>query len=200
MLSILKDLPLFDTVLPVALAGLVWTGANILYVGPEIVAPRLAEKTYGPMCERAVQNAFETQRQNHQKTKEIIRNQVRQRVEGLGAIFDYTLGLTHGRDYQDFREAFGPQISNKITGLVDQGLNMASEKMGLDHAPDALAVDPSSYCGCILSEYLGDPVASGLYSTSLRFWKPSKIRRLDQLETRLITTDTCPSPLQGGVQ
>lgn len=54
MFQTLRDLPFFDALAPLLAVGLVWGVIHTAYIGPEIVAPRLAGKTYVPLCQARV--------------------------------------------------------------------------------------------------------------------------------------------------
>ena len=186
MLSLMKDLPLIDTIAPIAIAGLAWTGVNIFYVGPEIVGSRMADKTWLPQCEATVARTETAYRQQWQARVENARREKQREQAQINGLTGALLGGLLG---EEFNRAFGHNITGALGALSElEAQRTLKDRFGTSAPPSPIT---AGYCKCMVSEALEDRVSAGLYSASLRIWKPANIKQLNQLGTQLVSSNRC---------
>ncbi|WP_346894814.1 hypothetical protein [uncultured Roseibium sp.] len=189
MLSMIRDIPFIDAIAPVVIAAMLWTGANVFVIGPDFIAPRLADKTWRPQCNATVENAKTTAVQQWQDEIDRARQQQRSEQDQMNALTGALLGQFFG---EDFNRAFGKDLSGAMTALSELETRKAlQERFG--HSGPVIPVT-GDYCGCVIAEALEDRVSLGLFSASFRIWRPANIQRLDQLSTRLVASPRCGGP------
>lgn len=191
MFSSMRDLPFFDALFPIIAALGVWIGANIFYIGPEIVGPRLAEKYYLPACHAAVvkaRAALEAAKlERLQSQQRQARGKQRQINNLLGGFMRNVLGNEFVEHYRDDPLVQSMQEMMEVGGALEKPIGNLS-------LPSPGPSKPSDYCGCVVSENIGESISTGLFSASLRIWKPENIRRLESLNNGLIKSSICNPP------
>jgi len=244
MISNLRDLPFFESLAPVLIACVTWLGLHILYVGPEVVAPRLAENVHRHQCMVQVNKALtifadtlevEVRRRiglqaeadrrtatartkaeaDHKAARRKAEQLTRQAAEAerqarqiernagafvIGTIVSELLGKEEGRAAGNLARLAG-ELSDSFDKVTGKGAAKVADiaqrapihipREVLKFAPLPTFGVPDDYCGCVINEAFADPVMTGLYSASLRLWKPAVIRRLDGFETGLIPSASC---------
>lgn len=189
MFNLVKEMPFADTLGPICLAALLWTGAHMTVIAPGFVAPRLAEKYYHPGCEIGLKKAFV-------KAKAIERSKIKQAIDQKQAKLRQTKEMTEALFGKFFGRELGQRLKN--SGLLDplKGLPPSLLENDSGTLMPALSADfnPKDYCGCIITHFLYEQISTGLYSASLRLWKPDNIRQLENLASNPVTTPHCPKP------
>ncbi len=188
MLSMIKDLPFIDTVFPIVIAVAIWTGVHVLFIGPEVIGPRLTEKYYMPACRAGVARIKALSEEKQQRAYQAQRRQQEVKKRKAGKLLD---GLT--------TSIFGPEFAEyyKDHPFIKSMQDMA--RMGIELETPTIILPkpsqmPSNYCNCIIAELLSERMATGLYSASLRLWKGNNIRRLQRLNKELPNSSTCGNP------
>lgn len=190
MMSFIRELPFVDTLAPLLIAAGIWTGAHIFVIGPDIVAPRLAEKYYLPTCRAGLQKALVNARNRQQERDENLIREKRAKLEEMNALSGALLRQFFGRDLGGRlgnSPVFNPMNAlqpDVIDRLITQSIPASNSSL----------VSKSGYCACVISEVLRERVSTGLFSASMRIWKPDNIRLLESLETGPVSTPRCPAP------
>ena len=196
MMSMLKDLPFADHIAAVLVVGILWCGAHVLYVGPEVIAPRLTEKYYRPQCRRAL--IAHLQADAHAYVQRIQRDHARQQraaQRDRDALSQITGGLVRQYVGEEFAEMYkNSPIAQTFKGIFDAAQSLQNLPPELPDISVPSESTQAGYCACLIAAHLSDRLAVGLFSASLRLWKPETIVRLENLSTALPATSTCPRP------
>lgn len=191
MLSMLRDLPFIDSIFPVLVAALLWTGAHVYYVGPEVVAPRLAEKYYLPACRAHVAKAQARLSEIRRERTEAAEHAKRRKQE---AVRDALTGMMTGILGDEYMRHYGDHpFFKSMKDITELGITLQNPVEALTDIPRGGETNPADYCGCVVAELLGG-AETGFFSASLRFWKPGNIRRLERIDRELIRSDLCGAP------
>lgn len=185
MLSFMRDIPFIDTIAPIVLAAFLWAGLNILTIGPDVIAPRMTQNIWMPACKAGIQTANAKIQANHQAkinafiaAKRAEQKKIQSMMNPLMQLMGKELAQTLGK---------GLTTTMSIASNIEANQEL-KQRFGTAQ-PQSVA--PANYCGCIISELLQDRVATGLYSASMRLWKPANIQKLDGLGSTLITSNNC---------
>lgn len=159
----------------------------MLFIAPNIVAPRLAEKIYHPRCEAGLKQSWTRAQHSEQQRLNDLYAQKRAEIKRKRQMAEDMLDQTFG--------GLGQQL--KALGLFDS-FDTLSQQMQPPRKGSA-KTDLSSetaqqYCGCVITELLGDKVATGLYSASLRLWTPKSIHQLENADKHPVRVHACPQP------
>lgn len=189
MWNSIKDLPGANTFMPLIAAALLWFGVHAFYVAPEILAPRLAKISYHPACENTL-SALALADNNQQQ--QLLYNQ-RQQQNAKQRMATNILGgfaeMYFGRDFVE-RYKDDPLVKG-IRKFSKDGIQLQTPDLPVPKISQFTMLEQSGYCGCVIAEKLGQRISTGLYSASLRFWKPENIRQLETLSTHLIPSQQC---------
>lgn len=190
MFSMIKDIPYIDTIMPLLLALGLWTAAHIFYIGPDIVGPRLATKYYLPACKANLVNAKQSAVEFRQRKNAHQQYQLQQRQQMIGDTFGNLMRNYFGQEFSNkYSDSviFNPmKIMPNVDGLL--ALNNGTEQAPIQNK------DSSAYCTCLVDEVINERVSMGLFSASMRIWKPKSIRQLENPKAELMTTNICIPP------
>ena len=190
MFSMIKDIPYIDTIMPLLLALGLWTCAHIFYIGPDIVGPRLAIKYYLPACKANLTNAKQSAVEFRQRKNAHQQNQLQKRQQMIGDTFGNLMRNYFGQEFSNkYADSviFNPmKVIPNMDGLL--ALNNSAEQAPVQN------IDGLAYCACLVEEVISERVSMGLFSASLRIWKPKAIRQLENPKAELMTTNICFSP------
>ena len=186
MQNLLRELPFFDALGPLLLAGLLWTGAHILFVGPA-VGERLAAKTYLPACHAGLKRAQAGAQAAHRMAQAREKAERRAKQEMANRMVGNMMRGVFGREFSNYYRDH--PLLNPGALLPDVEALLPNRQ-----APELPPGAARDYCACVIAEQLGQRVNTGLFSASLRFWKPENITRLENLGARPVSTNACPAP------
>lgn len=186
MQNLLRELPFFDALGPLVMAAALWTGAHILFIGSEVGA-RLSEKYYLPACHAGLQKAQETAYRDHQmrlrRERDGRQAESRMANDVMGGLIRGYFGNEFADHYKDH-----PLLN---PGKMMPGVESLLPKPSVPRLPANAMRD---YCTCVIAESLGQRINTGLFSASLRFWKPQNITLLEGLKSGPVSTALCPAP------
>lgn len=191
MFSSMRDLPFFDAIFPVLAALAVWIGMHMFYIGPEIIGPRLAQKYYLPACQANITRTIANVAAAKQARSTAHQTQVQQSQRQMNNLLG---GFMRGVFGDEFVDYYGDDpLVKSMQDMVDVGMALENP---IDNLPgfQAEVLATADYCQCIISENIGERVSTGLFSASLRIWKPANIRRLENLGNNLIDSSICHAP------
>ena len=191
MFSNLRDLPFFDALFPIIAPIGVWTLAHIFYVGPAIVGPRLAEKYYLPQCYASVTRARATLQAVRLARAQAQQRQTQEKQRRMNNLLGGFMRGYFGDEFVDYYR--NDPLVKSMQDMMDVSASLQNPINALP-LPSPNTSRPSDYCGCVVAENIGKSVSTGLFSASLRIWKPQNIRRLESLKTGLIKSDSCNPP------
>lgn len=197
MIDTMRELFPVQTIGP-AIGGLaLWFGANAAYIGPQILAPRIAEHHFIPACmanvKSAVQKIAEAERSLVAAAEariEAARRQLPERAQmGAGSFIEGFFRL-YGRDGDDYLRRHGGTLTGSMgrmirplaeqeasrqameaRQMVHQELERRRERLltGVHHA------SPSAYCGCLVAESFSHRLDLAAYTASFRLYEPALI-------------------------
>lgn len=186
MMHILKDMPFADAIGTLLLAAALWTGAHVAVIGPQVLAPRLAEQIYHTQCQAGLDAAWS-------------KAQAAQTARVEAAAAQRRAEMLRKRDMAEalLEQSFGPLAGHlRELGMFDALDAIPLDKEGITLAPSQplTAASKADYCGCAVTRLLGESLPTGLYSASLRFWTPATIRDLESLSQGPVQLAACPLP------
>ncbi|NRA88452.1 MAG: hypothetical protein HRU28_13920 [Rhizobiales bacterium] len=190
MFSMIKDIPYIDTIMPLLLALGLWTCTHIFYIGPDIVGPRLATKYYLPACKANLANAKQTSIEFRQRKNARKQYQLQQRQQMIGDTFGNLMKNYFGQEFSN--KYSDSMILNPMKMMPNVDALLALNN-GAEQAP-VQNIDGSAYCACLVEEVITERISMGLFSASMRIWKPKSIRQLENPKTELMTTNICIPP------
>ena len=183
---------------------LVWFGLNYLFIAPEIIAPRLAERYYFPACQSAVAEGRQA-RQRYvvelvkrgeaalAQAAQMAQQQAQQRSQqATGTVLGMLFGGRPGSD--EFMSRYGAQMQGWAAQQAAPAVGMAVQQqvepqrrafMQQMQAEEREAragiihATPAAFCGCVVEEGLmKDRFQLAAYTASLRVFTPDGVRRL----------------------
>lgn len=194
----LSELFPIQSIGPLIGGALIWFAINYLYLGPELIGPRLAAKYYMPACIAAVaegreeyQNKTTSLRQAFAQSQEELARTMRQTMQqGVGGMFGTMLGGRPGSD--KFFRKHGDTVQGWTNSLTDmaspaiadrlQSEQRAFEARMAEREKDArrgvIYPAPAQFCGCVVTEGLKERVDLAAFTATLRLYTPPAIRRL----------------------
>ncbi len=191
-----KDLIPVDEIAPLLGGIIVWFGLNYLYLAPEIIAPRLAQKYYIPACQTAVAEGRRERQaavaslvaageRRIQENMERLAQQMQQATGGaLGMIFGGRPGSDefmrrHGNTLQGWANSYtAPALQARLQqerAALAQALQAEEReaRRGIIHAT------PAQFCGCAVTDGMKDRIDMAAFTASLRLYTPAVVRRLE---------------------
>lgn len=193
MLDQIEKIFQFEAIAPMLGGAIVWFGANYAVIGPEVIAPRLAEKYYAPMCEHVVTSARGNYAQKEKalidqfekgiaSQAESIRRQTQNAAGGFFSLF--------GDEGKAFWDYYGGSLSGGLATMTEaplqselaQARNSFYGKLEEQRATATATVkydNPTEYCGCVISDAMNERFDVAAYSASLRFYVPPTIRNFE---------------------
>lgn len=194
----LSELFPIQSIGPLIGGALIWFAVNYLYIGPELIGPRLAAKYYLPACVAAVQDgkqAFQTEtaslRDAFTRGQEQLAQTLRQQMQqGVAGMFGMMLGGRPGSD--KFFRQHGETVQGWTNSLTDMGSPAVAERLQSeqrafearmaerekDARKGVIYPAPAQFCGCVVGEGLKERVDLAAFTATLRLYTPSAIRRL----------------------
>lgn len=205
----LKEIFPFEAIAPMIGGAVVWFGANYIFIGPEVIGPRLQEKYFAPMCtqvvqagrtmqgqkEKALVNQFEARMEDYANS---VRRQAQNGAQGFFGMF--------GAEGHAFWNKYGNQLGGGIASAtegplrmrMDQERNTFYSKLEEERAKAKASLrftSADAYCGCVIGEALGERFDLAAYSASLRFYTPPSIRNIENGSV-FAESDVCgPMPI-----
>ena len=191
----LKDILPTETLVPLLAGGAVWFGANYLYIGPEMIGPRLADIYYAPACTAIVENGRAVYAQREQdlidQFNEGLESQADAARGRVAAASDQALQMAFGNMAPEMMALFGDQMMGSASGMMD--LQLQGEIEGQRKAfEDELAAQRAAatnavfypmaedYCGCMIHQTLSEEAFDlASYTASLRLFTPPTIRNIE---------------------
>ncbi|NKE48775.1 hypothetical protein HB662_28680 [Roseomonas frigidaquae] len=199
--------------------ALIWFAANYLFIGPDIIGPRLAAKYYMPACTAAVtdgrrvraEQVATARRESEAQLQIMMQDLARQAGSQAQAQLGGILGTIldgYGREGAAFRNRYGGQMDGWLGGLMAPALR-AQLQQRYQQERSALAAlfdreerearrgivhaTPAQFCGCVVSEGLKDRIELATFTATLRLYTPQTIRRLEEGTMVQSTTPACGS-------
>lgn len=199
-----KELFPVEGIAPLIGGILLWFGVNYLFIAPEIIGPRLAEKYYLPACQSAVAEGRQA-RQRHiadlikrgeiamAQAAQVAQQQAQQRAQqATGTMFGMLFG---GRPESDaFMQRYGgqmqgwadrqsaPAVGMAVQQQIDQARRAFTQQMQTEEREaraGILHATPAAFCGCVVDEGLmKDRFQLAAHTASLRLFTPDGVRRL----------------------
>ena len=213
-----KELFPIESIAPLIGGAIVWFGLNYLFLAPEVLGPRLAEKYYRPACLAAVatgrqgfQQEMQQARENGlaqiQRTMEEVTRQVAGQAQasigtGLGALFGGRPGSE--RFMQRHGDTLNQWAGQAMAPALQQVLNqrLAQERGALDRQlqtrqreaeQGVIHRTPAPFCGCVVSEGLAEQIDLAAFTSTLRLYAPRVIQQLNN-GSRIMATTSCGRP------
>lgn len=191
-----KELFPVEGIAPLLGGILIWLGLNWLYIAPEIIGPRLAQKYYLPVCreavaqgriarEREVASLRTTAEQRLQQTMAEVQERMQAATGNiLGQIFGGRPGSA------EFMGRYGGQMSGFVNNSMAPALQQRyqQERAAIMAALDTeqrearsgiIHATPERYCGCAVTDAMKDRIELAAYTASLRIYTPAAVRRLE---------------------
>jgi hypothetical protein len=191
-----KEFLPIESLAPLMGGLLLWFGFNYLVLGPNVVAPRMAEKYYTPVCLREVTSAREA------RTSEIER--MRQQIVASARASTQAAGAQAGQAMQNFLgnmlSGYGPQgaqlgrqLGQHAMGQGTMGLALQQQmqqrvQAELGKFQQELAAERAkqkhqtvaAYCGCTVAEGISERLEVALFSATLRLYHPPAMSALSR--------------------
>lgn len=191
----LKDILPTEALLPFIAGGTVWFGANYLYIGPEMIGPRLAEVHFAPACTAIVEQGrtiYATREQDLiDQFNAGLESQADAARDRVAAASDQALEMAFGDLAPEMMALFGDQMMGSAEGMMDlqlQGEIEAQRKAFQDElaaqraAATNAVIYPTAedYCGCMIHQTLSEEAFDlASYTASLRLFTPPTIRNIE---------------------
>lgn len=191
-----KDFIPSEAIAPVIGGVLVWFGANFAFLGPNVIAPRAAEKHYFPLCMAAVEQSrvqlAEDVKLQDQQFEERLMSAARQTQKRIDDTKNTAAKMFWG-GYGQSGEAFmrkygigeyssGGTISYQVAQEMEDLRNQyAAEKRAAREKARAniKITDPASFCACNMDVGLSERLEVSAFTASLRLYKPQSIKDLE---------------------
>lgn len=177
---------------------LIWFVINYLYIGPELIGPRLAAKYYLPACMAAVKDgrtAFQEETTSLQKAFAVAQQKLADELRGqmqqgatqlLGTIFGGRPGS------EAFFKQHGSTLQGWANNMAGAGLGVIGDRLQAQKAEfnrgmaerekearkGVIYPAPAQYCSCVVGEGLKERVDLAAFTSTLRLYTPPAIRRL----------------------
>ncbi len=198
MLQYLKELIPMEIIGPLILGAMVWFGVNYVFLGPVVLAPRIAEKYMVPKCMenvQAVSQVFERKRAD--LSSEVARAGAAKRKELQDKIKESTsqgiqgfFGL-YGEQGKEFNRFYGKQIdqfAGRVVGSTQAAIDEAVAKAEREAREEIAALiaqmsqgvklpNAKAYCACVTDEDLANRFDVAAYTASLRLYSPPLIQQ-----------------------
>lgn len=179
---------------------LLWFGLNFLFIGPELIGPRLAAKYYQPACMAAVtegRTTFQSEtaslREAFTAKQAALAQGLQQQVQqGVGSMLGAMLGGRPGseaffRQHGNAVQQWGNSVAGTATPAIAERLRAeqrAFEEQLAARDREArkgvIYSTPAQFCGCVVTEGLKERVDLAAFTATLRLYTPPAIRRLEQ--------------------
>jgi hypothetical protein len=189
-----KEFLPIESLAPLMGGLLLWFGVNYLVLGPNVVAPRMAEKYYMPVCLREVTSAREARTSEIERMRQQIVASARASAEAAGAQAGQAMQNILG----EMLGAYGPQGAQLGRRLGQQAMGQASIGIAvqqqmqqrvqaeLGKLQQDLAAErakqkhgtASAYCGCTVAEGISERLEVALFSATLRLYHPPAMAAL----------------------
>lgn len=192
---------------------LIWFAVNYLYIGPELIGPRLAAKYYGPACLAAVQDGREARtnevaslRQAFQQQQAALAQSLQQQMQAAtSGFFGALLGGRPGSD--EFFRQHGNTVqgwSNSMAGMATPAIQQRlqreeaafrdkMEEREREAKKGILYASPVQFCGCVITEGMKERIDLAAFTATLRLYTPPAIKKLGD-GTMLHEAKACGSP------
>ncbi len=168
------------------IGGLVlWFGFNYVFFAPQVIAPRLAERYYYPACETAVAEHSSNFAAEWQKRLEEQERDVQARADKARAAIQEELNRTQGSE--QFEALWGLMNGNaqvnaaiaKVAGEIEDNYARQNKEELRDIANKSIHKTKDAYCNCVIGNVLDNRFDLASYTSSLRFYTPPGIARLE---------------------
>lgn len=192
-----------------------WFGANALYLAPEVLAPRIAERHFIPACVANVKTMaqrIEADEQSllsaaEEKIEAVRREMPGQVQRGSQALLQSFFGI-YGEQGQEFMGFYGDQLGGALAGTTAPFMGQALEQRAAEYRQQAVSeiesrrrslnagvqhASATSYCGCLVSETFENRFDLAAYTASLRLYAPPVIEQRRQ-GTIPPTSAACGTP------
>lgn len=177
-----------DALAPIVGGLIVWFGLNYIYLAPHVVAPRLAEKYYTPICLSAVKGGGTAlaARLAENETKfagylQKLENDIRSKLAGdVGTAFGQ-LGEFGGALLQIYGGGVQSQVDSAIADRLraerdsfdrQQAAAVEEARRGVRYP------DPAAYCRCNVDQGLSNKFDMALYTATARLFRPDGVTAL----------------------
>lgn len=178
---------------------LLWFGFNYLYLGPELIGPRLGAKYYHPACMAAVTDGREAYHREtltlleayRARQAEIVQAMQQRAQAGANNALGLLFGGRPGSD--EFMRRHGGTLQGWMNNNMAPGVAVAIEQR-LQAEQQAFTGQmaerekearrgvvysaPAQFCGCVVNEGLKERVDLAAFTATLRLYTPPGIRRL----------------------
>jgi hypothetical protein len=202
MIDAIREFFPVQSIGPLLGGAVVWFGANALYLGPEVLAPRIAERHFIPAClanlqtmslrieadEKSLLSAAE------EKIEALRREMPGQVQRGSQALLQSFFGI-YGEQGQEFMDYYGDQLGGALAGTTVPFMGQALEQRAAEYRQQALSeieslrrtlnagvqhASAASYCGCLVSETFENRLDLAAYTSSFRLYAPPVIEQRRQ--------------------
>lgn len=203
----LKDILPTEALLPFIAGGTVWFGANYLYIGPEMIGPRLAEVHFAPACTAIVEQGRTIYAAREQDLIDQFNAGLESQADAargrVAAASDQALEMAFGDLAPEMMALFGDQMMGSAAGMIDlqlQGEIEAQRKAFQDElaaqraAATSAVIYPNAedYCGCMIHQTLSEEAFDlASYTASLRLFTPPTIRNIETGATYNVVLPAC---------
>jgi hypothetical protein len=188
---------------------LVWFGLNYLVLGPNVIAPRMAEKYYMPACLREVESARAVRSSEIERMRQEIVARAQAGAQAAGAqagriMQDTLTGIfgAYGAQGEQLSRMLGQQmLGQPMMGLALQQQLQQRVQADLGRLQQEVASErarqkhgtPAAYCGCTIGDGLSERMDVALFSASLRLYEPPAMSALARGQA---PSETCgPRPV-----
>lgn len=196
----LSELFPIESIGPLIGGVLLWFGLNYLFIGPELIGPRLAAKYYMPACMAAVtegRTAFQSETASLReafisKQTALAQGLQQQQQQAATGLFGMMLGGRPGSD--EFFRRHGRTVEGWSNSVAGMGTPAIAERLRAEQRAfeEQLAArdrearkgviysTPAQFCGCVVAEGLKERVDLAAFTATLRLYTPPAIRRLEE--------------------
>lgn len=205
----LSELFPIESIGPLIGGALLWFALNYLFIAPELIGPRLAEKYYAPACLAAVADGRQARASEVASLKQAFQERLQQTAQELqrtlhaqtGNMFGMLFG--GGRDGTAFMQKYGGQLDSWAGNMYAPAIQQRIQEERAAFARKLAAQEqearrgviyhtPVQFCGCVVAEGMKERVDMAAYTATLRLYSPPAVRRLAD-GTMLHFTPACGS-------
>lgn len=199
MIDSIRDFIPVQAIGPAIGGATLWFGANFLYLGPQVIAPRIAERQFIPAClanVAAARQHIATQEQgwieSAEKEAARIADEMRSRIRQGTNHATSSFFSAFGDQGRAFAQHYGRQIERMVnanTGAhieaavghkVGEFRQMFSRELENKRARFRSGVQHATapaFCGCLVTEAFADRVQLASYTASFRLYEPAQIEQ-----------------------
>jgi hypothetical protein len=191
-----KELFPVEGIAPLIGGILLWIGLNWLYIAPEIIGPRLAQKYYLPVCREAVSQGRIAREQQVATLRTAAEERLQRTMAEVQGRMQAATGNILGQIFggrpgsAEFMDRYGSQmggwVNNNMAPALQQryqqeraAIMAALETEQREARSGIIHATPERYCGCAVTDAMKDRIELAAYTASLRIYTPAAVRRLE---------------------